>query len=60
MRIYPYIMRNIDSYFKKGKSQKFKIWRKLKHYRSHMNNFIVRIIAEICTIYLASSNKFEG
>ena len=52
-------MMDIDSEFKKGKSQKFKIWRKLKHYRSHKGNLIASIIAEICTIYSASSNVYQ-
>ena len=53
-------MMDIDSYFKKGKYQKFKIWRKLKNYRNHKGNFIGRIIAELSTIYSASSNIYKN
>ena len=32
---YPEVMMEIDEFFKKGKSQKFKIWKKLGDYRKN-------------------------
>ena len=53
-------MLNIDDYFKKGKSRKIKIWKKLKDYRGNKDNLIGRVITELCTVYMVSNTSFRG
>ena len=53
-------MIDIDSYFKRGKSKKIRIWKKLNNYRKNNGNFVGRVLAEISTIYSASNNRFRG
>ena len=51
-------MIQIDEYFKRGKSRKFKIWKNLRVYRKSRENLIGRIMAEICTVYDTSSQIY--
>ena len=50
-QVYPEVMMEIDQYFKRGKSRKFKIWKKLGDYRKNRENLIGRIMTELCTVY---------
>ena len=52
-------MLDIDDYFKRGKSRKIKIWKKLKDSTRNKNNLIGRVIAELCTIYMVSNTSFQ-
>ena len=51
-------MIQIDEYFKRGKSQKFKIWKNLRGYRKSRENLIGRIMTEICTVYDTSNHVY--